>query len=143
MADDLEWCMAKEGVQTVYHYLNDFVVLGPPGSEVCGESLQILHKVCNDLGVPLAPEKQEGPSSVITFLGVTIDPKSQELRLPEVKRLLDTLAQWEQQKSCTHKELESLIELLQHACIIIKSGRTYMQNAISSPKSGQMSTSSY
>ena len=85
IADALEWCMTIEGVQAVYHYLDDFIVLGPPGSEVCGESLQILHKVCKDLGVPLAPEKQEGPSSVITFLGITIDMNCQELRLPEEK----------------------------------------------------------
>ena len=132
IADALEWCMAKEGVQAVYHYLDDFIILGPPGSEVCRESLQILHKVCKDLGVLLAPEKQEGPSSVITFLGITIDTNSQELRLPEekLKRLLDTLAQWERRKSCTRKELESLIGSLQHACTVIQPGRTFMRNAI-------------
>ena len=99
--------MAKEGVQAVYHYLDDFIILGPSGSEVHGESLQILHEVCNDLGVPLASEKQEGPSSVITFLRIIIDTNNQGLRLPEekLKRLLDTLAQWEQRKSCTCKEL--------------------------------------
>ena len=128
IADALEWCMTKEGVQAVYYYLDDFIILGPPGSEVCGESLQILHKVCKDLGVPLPPEKQEGPSSVITFLGITIDTNCQELRLPEekLKRLLDTLAQWEQKKSCTRKELESLIGSLQHACTVIQPGRTFM-----------------
>ena len=41
IADVLEWCMEKEGMQAVYHYLDDFIVLGPLGSEVCGESLQI------------------------------------------------------------------------------------------------------
>ena len=49
--------MAREGVQAVYHYLDDFVVLGPPGSETCAEHLQILHKVCNDLGIPLENKK--------------------------------------------------------------------------------------
>ena len=124
--------MAKEGVQAVYHYLDDFVVLGPPSSETCAEHLQILHKVCNDLGVPLAPEKQEGPDTTITFLGITIDTIKQELRLPEEKlrRLLETLSQWEQRKSCTRKELESLIGSLQHACTVIQPGRTFMRTAI-------------
>ena len=70
-------------MQAVYHYLDDFVILGPPSSETCAEHLQILHKVCNDLGVLLAPEKQEGPDTIITFLGITIDTIKQELRLPE------------------------------------------------------------
>ena len=53
LADALEWCMVEAGVQTVDHYLDDFIVLGPPSLEICAEHLQILHKVCNDLGVPL------------------------------------------------------------------------------------------
>ena len=132
LADALEWCMAKEGVQAVYHYLDDFVVLGPPSSETCAEHLQILHKVCNDLGVPLAPEKQEDPDTTITFLGITIDTIKQELRLPEEKlrRLLETLSQWERRKSCTRKELESLIGSLQHACTVIQPGRTFMRTVI-------------
>ena len=87
--------MVEAGVQTVYHYLDDFIVLGLPSSEICAKDLQIVHKVCNDLGVPLAQEKQEGPDTTITFLGITIDAINKELRLPEekLKRLLETLSQ--------------------------------------------------
>ena len=35
VADALEWCIVKEGVEFVYHYLDDFVVLGLPDSEQC------------------------------------------------------------------------------------------------------------
>ena len=57
LADALEWCMARERVQVVNHYyLDNFVNLCLLSSETCAEHLQILHKVCNDLGVPLAPE---------------------------------------------------------------------------------------
>ena len=116
----------------LYHYLDDFVVLGPPGSEECAEHLQILQRVCYNLGVPLAPEKQEGPSTCITFLGIVIDTHRQELRLPREKleRILATLTEWEKRKSCTRRELESLIGTLQHACTVIRPGRTFLRNAI-------------
>ena len=65
LADALEWCVAQEGVDSVFHYLDDFAVVGPPNSEACAQYLHTLVRVC---GVPLAPEKQEGPTSVITFL---------------------------------------------------------------------------
>ena len=132
VADALEWCIAKAGVGVLYHYLDDFVVLGAPGSEECAEHLQILQRVCYNLGVPLVPEKQEGPSTCITFLGIIIDTHRQELRLPKEKleRILVTLAEWERRKSCTRRELESLIGTLQHACTIIRSGRTFLRNAI-------------
>jgi len=63
LADAVEWCTAKEGVEFVYHYLDDFVVLGLPESEQCGQNLGNLQAVCRDLGVPLAPEKQAGPTT--------------------------------------------------------------------------------
>jgi len=58
IADALEWCVAKAGAEVLYHYLDDFIVLGPPSSEQCAEHLLILQQVCKQLGVPLAPEKQ-------------------------------------------------------------------------------------
>ena len=50
-------------------------------------------QVCWQLGVPLAPEKQDGPSTCITYLGIIIDTVQQELRLPQEKldRLLDMI----------------------------------------------------
>ena len=132
VADALEWCIAKAGVEILYHYLDDFVIVGPPESEQCGEHLLLLQQVCGQLGVPLAPEKQEGPSTCITFLGMIIDTVQQELRLPQVKldRLLGMIGEWGKRKSCTRTELESLIGALQHACTVIRPGRSFMRNAI-------------
>ena len=35
VADALEWCVAREGVQEIYHYLDDFAIIGPPNSDKC------------------------------------------------------------------------------------------------------------
>ncbi len=44
-------------------------------------------------GIPLAEDKQEGPSSSLTFLGIEVDTVAMELRLPQQKlRVLVT--QW-------------------------------------------------
>ncbi|XP_075705554.1 histone-binding protein RBBP4-A-like [Rhinoderma darwinii] len=42
-----------------------------------------MEKVAIDFGVPLAPEKTEGPTTVIKFLGIIIDSDRLECRLPE------------------------------------------------------------
>ena len=68
VADALEWCIYKRGVNFVRHYLDDFVVIGPPGSSLCQEYLCALEEECEYLGVPLATEKREGPSPVIILL---------------------------------------------------------------------------
>ena len=57
VADVLEWVVAKEGVDHIYHYLDDFAVVGPPASGTCQKYLDILARTCKELGVPLAPEK--------------------------------------------------------------------------------------
>ena len=82
VADALEWCLATEGVEALYHYLNDFAVVGPPGSEQYYQSSGLLKAICSELGIPLAPEKQAaGPSTTIEFLGIITDTSWQELRL--------------------------------------------------------------
>ena len=95
--------------------------------------LSILEKECLRLGVPLAPEKREGPSPVITFLRITIDTLQGQLRLPEEKlqRLMQALSEWLRRKVCTRRELESLIGTLQHACKVIRPGRSFLRRAIS------------
>ena len=82
VVDALEWCVSSRGVANIFHYLDDFAVVGPPDTKSCHQDLMILKQVCTKLGVLLVPDKQEGP---IVFLGIVIDTVKQELRLPEEK----------------------------------------------------------
>ena len=132
VADALEWCVHKRGVDYIFHYLDDFLVMGPPDSDMCKRSLELLISECNTLGVPLAPEKLEGPSSVLTFLGIEINTSEGILRLPaeKLRRLISTVTEWLPRRSCTRKELESLIGTLQHACKVVRPGRSFLRRAI-------------
>ena len=124
--------VAQEGIDWIYHYLDDFALLGPPNSPDCQRALDTLTQVFDSLGVPLAPEKREGPCTTITFLGIVIDTVRQELRLPQDKleRLVTTVTQWRWKKACTRRELESLIGTIQHACKVIPAGRPFLRRAI-------------
>ena len=133
LADALEWVVAKEGVEHIYHYLDDYAMVGPPDSTACQCYLDTMTRVCSDLGVPLAPEKQEGPSTIITFLGIEIDTVRQRLRLPKEKleRLITLIHELERKKACTRQELESLIGSLQHACTVVRAGKSFLCRIIS------------
>ena len=63
------------------------------------------------LGVPVAPNKIEGPATSITFLGIVIDAEYFQLRLPidKLVQLQDIFATWLGQKLCRRKELELLL----------------------------------
>jgi hypothetical protein len=47
--------------------------------------------------IPLAVDKQDGPTAITTLLGIVIDTIKQELRLPKDKlqRRLELVKQWE------------------------------------------------
>ena len=58
VADALLWVMGAHGLETGMHYLDDFLLLGPQGSEKCGRSLHLCLDVCCLLGVSVAPQKR-------------------------------------------------------------------------------------
>lgn len=70
--------------------------MGPDRSEQCAALLRSFMELVADFEVPLAHEKSEGPSQVLTFLGVELDTVSQSSRLPQDKfdALLDLLAEF-------------------------------------------------
>ena len=81
-ADLLEWILKDRGVTFVMHYLDDFLTVGPPKSAECQKNFK---EVCHTLGIPLALEKVEGPSTALEFWGISLDTCLMEARLPDEK----------------------------------------------------------
>ena len=103
--------------------MDDFLLLGSPGSKEC---LNILIQCCETLGIPLALEKVEGPSTSLSFLGIIIDTKHMQLHLPHDKllKIKELITTWLSKKSATRREILSLVGLLQHATKVVHCGRT-------------------
>ena len=106
--------------------------MGPAGTDSCGVSLSIAIDTCHSLGVPVALEKLEGPPTTLTFLGLQLDTVRGQLSLPEEKlsRLQIELESWTVRKSCTKRELRSLIGSLQHAAAVVQPGRPFVRRLI-------------
>ncbi len=74
--------------------------------------------------MPIVPAKTEGPATKLIFLDrvgyglIHDEPPLRKARTPVLIR------DWESKKSCTKRELLSLIGYLQHACRVIKPGRS-------------------
>ena len=132
VADALQWVMHKRGVKIVEHYLDDFITLGGPESPECGRNLETILTVCAELGIPLAMDKLEGPTDRITFLGIELDTRAGVMRLPadKLSRLKVLLTEWSARRSCRRRQLESLIGTLQHACRVVRPGRSFLRRAI-------------
>ena len=120
LADLLQWIAQRQGVSHIMHYLDDFLLLGSPGSNEFQTNLNTIIQCCDTLGVPLALEKVEGPSTSLSFLCIVIDTEHMQLRLPYYKllRIKELITTWLSKKSATTREILLLVGLLQHAIIV-------------------------
>ena len=116
----------------IIHYLDDFLLIGPPGCDDCAVALAILLQTFDLLGLPVAWEKLEGPTACLTFLSLEIDSAALELRLPQEKlwELQQTVASWLDRTDCRKKELESLHGQLAYASKVVKPGKTFTRRLI-------------
>lgn len=132
LADGLLWIMSRHGIKAVLHYLDDYIFFGSPETQECAEALKIALQLCQRLGVPVSKLKVEGPTTTLAFLGILLDTVTMELRLPveKLRRLKLTIQQWQLKRSCTKRELLSLIGQLQHACRVVRPGRTFLRRMI-------------
>ena len=74
VAEAVQWILQHNyGLERLIHYLDDYLLVGPPATPSCGRQLTTFLEVCQHLGVPVAHDKVEGPSTTMTFLGLEID----------------------------------------------------------------------
>ena len=58
----LEWIAThKFGIQSIIHYLDDFLIVGPANSDQCETDLNNFLSMCERIGVPIKSEKQYSP----------------------------------------------------------------------------------
>ena len=124
--------IVKEHVQSshVVQYLDDFWAAGV--GDDCLTIFNTFVDVCKELNVPLAPKKLEGPTRIITFLGISLDAANQTMSLPPDKfeEIREELDQWGSRSKCTKRELLSLIGKLSFASKCIPAGRIFFRRLI-------------
>jgi len=132
LADALEWIEKQQGVRILLHYLDDFIIIGPPDSLVCGSNMRKICETCAELGVPVATAKTVGPTTCLTFLGIEVNTDLLELRLPQEKlqRVKQMVQEWMGHKAARRRELESHLGLLQHAAKVVSPGRRFVRKII-------------
>ena len=139
VADALLWILAQQGVEEAIHYLDDFLIAGRRDSSECEDRLAIALDTFESLGVPVAQEKTEGPSSSITYLGIVIDTVKGEIRLPQEKlaRITQEIEKWSDRKASSKRELLSLLGLLHHAASVVVPGRPFLRHLITLSKTAR------
>ncbi len=134
-AHALHWILAHNYTIDTVQYLDDYFLAGPAESPVCQQAVNTMLQLCHRLGIPVALDKLEGPSTTITFLGIEVDSTRQVVRLPPTKlqELVLELDMWlnaHTSRSVTKRELLSIIGKLAFAARVVPAGHLFLRRLI-------------
>ncbi|XP_033731470.1 uncharacterized protein LOC117344735 [Pecten maximus] len=118
-------------IKHVLHLLDDFIVLEPKLADAQDTMTKFL-RIFHNLGVPIALHKTAGPCTCLEYLGVCLDSEKMEARLPveKIDRIREILNSFSQRKTCTKRELLSLLGHMNFASRVIRPGRSFVSHLI-------------
>ena len=125
-----EWIITHTfGVRDLLHYVDDSFLAAATATE-CRHNLGRVKLAYEELGVPDAADKTEGPSTRITFLGIQIDSQAMTVSLdqPRLDAIRLLLCEWVGRESCSLRQLQSTIGTLAWAAQVVRHGRTFLQH---------------
>ena len=132
ISTSMQWvAQNKLGIGNILHILDDFLILADTQAR-CERHLTVFSDWCAEVGIPLAPEKTEGPHSTITFAGIELDAPRMEARLPpeKVHKYRTMISDNKHKRKITLVELQRIIGALQHCCYIVPAGRAFLRRLI-------------
>lgn len=131
-AEALKYGMLKKGATVCEHYLDDYFTCSSAGSTTCQENLQVMLDTCHTFGFAVQPAKVVGPVSELEYLGIIIDSQNMQLKISQerLSRIMDELRRWRSKRSCTKRQLLSIIGKLSFISRVVRSSRTFIRRMI-------------
>ena len=119
-------------ITDIVNYSDDFFKVCCKILLFAQSELQQVINAFHDLGIPLAEDKIEGPVLKLIFLGITINSRDMTIEVPQEKYIdsMDLLRRWQGKRTCTKRELKSLIGKLGHICKVVRPGRMFSRRLI-------------
>ena len=127
--------MGRKGFPNLVVYLDDFL-LEESSFDRCQEAQRVLLGLLRTISFAIDWEKVEGPTQILTFLGVELDSIAYQLRLPrsklgELRQLEDSLAPLAR---ISLRQLQGLAGKLNWISHVIFGGRTYLRRILDAMK---------
>ena len=122
----------KYGVTNLIHYSDDFFLVGAKDVALAEKELAIVKQAFQDMGIPLATDKIEGPSTEMIYLGILINSKDLTIAITpdRYSDITSVLPKWMSRRTCTKTEILSLIGVLSFVAKVVRPGRTFLRRLI-------------
>ena len=125
LADGLQWILEQKGVSYVAHYLDDFITVGTPNSDQCNINQQPIFETCQETS---SRSQNSWPHNMPGLPGN--GNRHHSHGAPPSPGQTEMLQKWQFEKVCTRVSLESLLGHLNHACQVVRPGRSFIGRLI-------------
>ena len=90
--------------------------------------MTLLTMIFNRFSIPISEKKTIGPPTCLEYLGIILDTKSMEARLPEdkVSRIIDFIESFLRKPSVRKRELLQLLGHFNFAARVVLQGRSFV-----------------
>ena len=132
LARGLEYMAIARGTcNYTCHYLDDTFTCNAT-RESCQASIDIFNETAKLAGFSVQEDKCTKASQIMEFLGVQINTIEGTLSISQERmhEIIGLLKEWQSKRSCTKRQLLSLIGKLSFAARVIRSGRTFLRRLI-------------
>ena len=130
-AEALHWVLETLYEWNCTHYLDDFLFVFPPGTDIASPSADF-DFILSKFGLSKAVEKNLD-GCVVVHLGFEFDSENMQVRLPHSKkqRAIDAVNSLLSSPSVTLTTLETTLGFLSHCCQVVPLGRPFLRNLFS------------
>lgn len=114
-------------VRNILHLLDDFIII-TNANYPAERSFNTMISLFRALNIPLSEKKTVQPTTEIEYLGIILNSVSMLCKLPDDKlvRIKDKLSEFLDKKTCTKRELLSLLGHLHFASRVVLPGRSFV-----------------
>jgi len=127
----LHWVLETLDEWNVTHYLDDFLFVFPPGTDITPFSTEF-DRILAIFGLSKAVNKDSN-GCVVIHLGFEFDSEKMQVSLPSHKkqRALDAVNSLLSSSSASVSALDSTLGFLSHCCQVVPLGRPFLRNLFS------------
>ena len=125
------WILRNKRKLTVIHYSDDFLLISLTLQDAIRELGDMRHTfTC--LNIPIAEDKLEGPATALSFCGIRINTEDMSISIPQdkVDGVMEDMPRWCTRRTCTQKQLQSLVGKLNFFAKVIIPGRIFNRRLI-------------
>lgn len=124
--DALVWILYNHYGVEMLNYIDDLCGIGNRDIFYC--VLKVLH----ELGLPVAPNKIQSPTTCVIWLGIEIDSQNMEIRIPpdRLEETISLLRVWKYKSVATMREIQQILGKLHHISRCCKPARLFVNRML-------------